>query len=189
MTMTENQEAALLLQLSQDNQDSFRAIYDRYWEQLYQAAYRRLGDAQLAEDVVQEVFLRLWNGRKQLKIQYLGAYLQQAVRNEVLDRVSRTRSPSRFYEIFESVLLVSDSPEDLLRNKELMALVAQYIATLPRKRREVFLLFMESKLNTKEIADRLKVSQKTVQNQIAVTLAGLRNELKLFVAIAITQQF
>jgi len=152
-------ETALLFQLKQGDQRAFQVIYGQYWQELYKLAYRRLGIAQQAEDAVQEVFYRLWDKRHHLTIHHLAPYLHRAIRNEVFDRLSRSAGPSRFFELFETVLLETETPEDVLRSKDLLALVAEYVAILPDKRREIFLLHMDSRLNTKEIADKLQISQ------------------------------
>lgn len=178
-------ETTLLQQLHEGNEAAFRTIYDMYWSDLYQAAYRRLRDEQLSEDVIQEVFYRVWAKHSQLRIQNLGAYLHQSVRNEVLDRLTRSNAPRHFYALFEAVLLENDTPEEVLRNKELLSLVARYAATLPDKRREIFLLHVSSRLDTKEIAEKLNISQKTVQNQLGTAMNGLRDQLRLIIVAII----
>jgi RNA polymerase sigma-70 factor (ECF subfamily) len=182
-------ETALLSLLKQGDQRAFQVIYEQYWRDLYKLAYRRLADAQLAEDVVQEVFYRLWDKRRQLEINNAGAYLHRAVRNEVFDRLTRSAAPSRFFELFETMLLETETPEDILRSKDLLALVAAYADTLPDKRKVIFLLHIESKLNTQEIADKLQVSRKTVQNQLNTALTGLRSHLRSWMLALLSGPF
>lgn len=182
-------ETALLSQLKQGDQHAFRTIYGQYWQELYKQAYRRLGIAEQAEDVVQEIFYRLWDKRHQLSIHHLGPYLHRAVRNEVFERLSRSATPSRFFELFETVLLETETPEAVLRSKELLELVVAYAGTLPDKRREIFLLHIESRLNTKEIAAKLQISQKTVQNQLNTALTGLRLHLRTWMLAILSGPF
>lgn len=178
-------EQILLAQVAEGDEVAFKVIYEKHWPDLYRDAYRRLQDTQLAEDVVQEVFYRLWAGREHLQIRNLAGYLHQAIRNEVLDRLTRSTAPNYFYDLFGVVLLDSETPEDVLHNKELPRLIARYAATLPLKRREVFLLHIETRLDTGDIAERLQISRKTVQNQLRTAMNGLREQLRLLTIVLV----
>lgn len=164
----------LLGQLSTGSESAFDSIYRKYWPSLYDSAFRRLENWHQAEDLVQEVFLRLWNKRAELHIDNLAAYLHTAVRFEVLTYISRHRAPVSFYEPFEAMFLEQNLPDARIRIKELIDLIAAYAHSLPEKRRQIFLLHIDEKLSTKEMAEILNISQKTVQNQLATALKGLR---------------
>jgi RNA polymerase sigma-70 factor (ECF subfamily) len=170
-------EQALLLRLSEGDRQAFEVIYRRYVRELYQAAYKRLENRELVEDLVQDVFFRLWNRRSSLQVDNLGAYLHTAVRYEVLNYITRHKAPSSFYEPFETILLDPATPEDRLIEKELLALVYKYADTLPEKRKQVFLLHIKDKLSVAEIADELNISSKTVYNHLGTAMNGLRTHI------------
>lgn len=170
-------DQVLLALLVRNDRNAFTVLYRRYWPTLYEAAWKRLKNAQQAEDIVQEIFITLWTRRAALKIDNLPAYLHTAVRFRVLNYVERDLANAAFYEPFEAITASVSNADDLLIEKELTSLVNTYIESLPEKRRAIFILHLKERLSTKEIADRLQVSQKTVQNQLGTALKGLHTRL------------
>lgn len=167
----------LLRQMGVGDRESFKIIYQRYWLPLYQAAYKRLANHHQAEDIVQEIFIKLWERRKELNITYLEAYLHTAVRYRVYNYVAREVAADSFYEPFEQLALASAEADAALIEKELLQLANAYIAMMPRKRRRIYDLYFKENLSTGEIAERLKISQKTVQNQLGNAIKGLRAQV------------
>lgn len=170
-------DQALLDRLSQGDRDAFEVIYRKYVRELYQAAYKRLENREQSEDLVQDVFYRLWNRREQLQVDNLGAYLHTAVRYEILNHVTRHKTPTAFYAPFEAILTDADTPENQLIAKELLELVYKYAETLPEKRKQVFLLHIKGKLSVNEIADELNITPKTVHNHLGTAMNGLRTHI------------
>jgi RNA polymerase sigma-70 factor (family 1) len=179
----------LLVLLKTSEREAFVAIYNRYWKPLYDRAYRRLADRDQTEDVLQDVFARLWTRREALAIEQLGAYLASAVRYEVLRYLTRNKTALHFYQPFEDMLQEMESPDTRLITRDLLALVYSYAGTLPEKRKRIFLLHIERKLSTREIAESLGVSQKTVQNQLGTALQGLKTHLAPILAAIIASRF
>lgn len=179
-------EQALLDRLYQGDRDAFEIIYRRFVRELYLAAYKRLENKELVEDLVQDVFFRLWNRRGQLCIDNLSAYMHTAVRYEILNHITRYKAPSAFYEPFEAILADTDTPENRLIAKELMELVYKYAETLPEKRKKVFLLHIKEKLSVSEIADELNITTKTVHNHLGTAINGLRTHLAPAILLLLT---
>jgi RNA polymerase sigma-70 factor (family 1) len=182
-------EQALLILLSKGDRQAFEVIYRRYVRELYQAAYKRLENRELVEDLVQDVFFRLWNRREQLRVENLGAYLHTAVRYEILNYVTRNKAPLSFYAPFESLLMDSDTPENRLIAKELLELIYKYAETLPEKRKQVFLLHIKDKLSISEIAEELNISSKTVHNHLGTAMNGLRNHIAPAILLLLASRF
>lgn len=175
----------LLSLLAAEDKTAFELIYTRYWKQLYNTAFQRLKCAVQAEEIVQEIFIKIWTRRKELDIHNLAGYLNTAVRLSVYNYVERDLASRHFYEPFETITIADTSGADsILQEKELKRLFEAYIDALPRKRREIFLLHINDNLSTKEIAQRLGISQKTVQNQIGTTMQGLRSQALTITAVA-----
>jgi len=174
MTGTPDNDNDLLVLLAQDDRHAFESLYRRYWLELYDAAYQRLKDNQQAEDIIQDIFVNLWIRRAVLKIGNLPAYLHAAVRFRVLNYVQRDLASEAFFEPFEAIASYQSGADGLLLEKEMMKLVLLYADTLPEKRRKIFLMHLNESLSTREIADQLRVSQKTVQNQLGTAMHGLR---------------
>jgi RNA polymerase sigma-70 factor (ECF subfamily) len=170
-------EQELLLLVSKGDEKAFHQVYDHYWLILCDAAYKRLQNREEAEDVVQNIFVRLWVRRESLDISNLSVYLFTAVRYGVLDQVTRMKRGSAFYEPFAEIIKESEAADDQLLAKDMMQLILSYADTLPEKRRAIFLLHIKKRLTTKEIAQELDISQKTVQNQLNTALKGLHGKI------------
>jgi RNA polymerase sigma-70 factor (family 1) len=167
-------DSVLVQQLSRDDRKAFEIIYSKYWRSLLDTAWKGLQNKQAAEDLVQGVFLSLWQKREQLQINNLEAYLKTAVRYKILNHVVRSKRTHEFFESFYEIFQEKNTPESTFLAKSLMELIHAYAAILPVKRREIFMLYVRSRLSTKEIAETLGLSQKTVQNQLGISLQGLR---------------
>ena len=170
-------DSYLLTLLSKSEQWAFEAIYHRYWPSLLNTAFKRLNDRQQSEDVVQNVFLRLWNKKESLSVDNLPAYLNMAVRYEVLKLLSRSRSGRHFHSILEEVMVDADTADQKILSAELAELVFAFIRTLPEKRRSILILHLQNNRSTKEIAHILGISQKTVQNQLRTALNGIHTRI------------
>jgi RNA polymerase sigma-70 factor (family 1) len=167
-------DCELVQQLSQGDRKAFEIIYSKYWRPLLDTAWKALHDKQAAEDIVQGVFFSLWQKRDQLHVNNLEAYLKTAVRYKVLNYVVRTKRTYEFFEAFSEIFQEKNTPETTFLEKKQVELIHAYAAILPVKRREIFMLYIQSRLSTKEIAETLGLSQKTVQNQLGMSLRGLR---------------
>lgn len=166
--------------LAQDSRNAFEAIYDRYWEAMFNAAYKRLKDKELCRDIVQDVFTDLWMRRNQVTINHLKAYLLTAVRFQVYKLAAREKAGPSFYELYETLAASSFQAEEQVMEKEFFHFVKAWIDVLPEKRRKMLLLHTEEELSTREIARALAVSQKTVQNQLGSTIQRLRLHIASF---------
>lgn len=180
---------ALLHNLAAGDGAAFTELYKRYWTSLYDAAYKRIESRQEAEDIVQEVYIRLWQRRQEVVIKDIGAWLHTAVRYGVLSRIARDKSSlTGFYEPFKSVLLEADAADSHLIAKELLEMIYAYADTLSARKKQIFLLFVKNKLSTREIAEELQISQKAVQNQLGTALHGLKtNVLPTILAVMAAQ--
>lgn len=170
-------DASLLALLAKGEQWAFETIYYRYWRSLLNAAFKRLKDQQQSEDIVQNVFMRLWNKREHLHVNNLPAYLNVAVRYEVLNFVTRSKSAQCFHEALEDVMVDMDTADGKILSAELTDLIYSYAQTLPEKRKNILILHLQKNWSTKEISGVLGVSQKTVQNQLRTALNGLHSRI------------
>jgi len=182
-------DTVLVQQLSQEDRKAFEIIYSKYWRPLLDVAWKGLQDRQAAEDLVQGVFLNLWQKREQLQVNNLEAYLKTAVRYKVLNHIVRTKRTHEFFESFYEIFQEKNTPETTFLAKNLLELVHSYAAILPVKRREIFMLHIQSRLSTKEIAETLGLSQKTIQNQLRISLQGLRTRLAPILLCLIDNHF
>jgi RNA polymerase sigma factor (sigma-70 family) len=170
-------DSDLITLLSDGSEEAFDEIYQRHWRKLFNSAYKRLRDEDQCEDLLQNVFADLWERRKEVKISNIEAYLTTAVRFQVIKISSRSRSNGHFVDLVETTLtspLLADTP---LNDQELSELLRLWMAALPEKRRKIFAMHFIDGLESSHIAALLDLSQKTVQNQLAVASGALRNEI------------
>ncbi|HEY0769947.1 MAG TPA: sigma-70 family RNA polymerase sigma factor [Sphingobacteriaceae bacterium] len=179
-------DEALINRLKEDNKLAFTQIYRKYWEALYNSAYKRLKDPELCKDIVQNVFTDLWNRRGVSNIENLPAYLHTAVRFQVYKQsVKLQPNGSEFLKVFEEMVASPFSSDGLLLEKELVRLVELWIKALPQKRRKIFVMHHYDELSTREISNQLGISQKTVQNQLNTASTYIRARFAHFLSISL----
>ncbi|QSW87994.1 RNA polymerase sigma-70 factor [Flavobacterium endoglycinae] len=175
----------LLNLLKQDDQLAYTEIFERYSRLLVNHAYKILSNKDEANDVVQEVFLSIWNKRFELAVTgSLSSYLYKAVKNKILNHIAHEKVVSRYADsisnFIENEYVFADSK---LREKELEAIIAKEIAALPQKMREVFLLRKVEELSYDEIALKLNITDKTAKQQVYNSLKILREKLKSIMSV------
>lgn len=174
----------LLQLLFQEDQNAFVEIYNRYWKLLFYTANNIIRDRDIAQDAVQEVFVTLWQRRTEVTIQSLKAYLQQAVRFQVLKAIKAQKTDDQFYSRLANVTadIVYENP---LLFKEQQALLQQIMASLPEDCRYIFHLSREEHLTYKQIAGQLNISEKTVEKKMSICLKHFRQELEKNMGLSI----
>lgn len=165
----------LWLEVKEGNKNAFDELINRYWKILYNSAYKRIQMMDVCQDIVQDIFLYLWQKRAQLDIESPENYLKTSVKFRVYSYYSRNKTTSGFTELFGAITTSPYKAENKLLHHDLQELVSRWIDTLPPKRKEVFRLYLEKNMTTKEIAEELQISQKTVQNQLNLSFDDLRN--------------
>ncbi len=180
-------DEALLSMIRIGDHNAFKEIFRRYNSPLYVHAYNKLRDTDDADDVIQEVFSRLWSRREQLEENNnLKAYLFKAVRNQIFDLLRHKKVITVYENSFNSFdtknYLITDY---LVRERQFALMIEKEIASLPARMREVFELRRKEHLSNKAIALRMGISEATVANQMKKALRSLRTKLGLFTAIII----
>lgn len=179
----------LLALLKAGKQAAFSEIYRRYWPGLYSAAYKRTRDKAQCQDMVQNVFADLWLRRELVEILNLPAYLHTAVRFQLYKRVARAPKLARHLDELDELICSPIRADDPLREKEIQELVNLWLAALPERRRQIFLMHYQQELSTREIAEALGISQNTVQAQLYTATQSLRTRLAQFLSLALVLGF
>lgn len=177
----------LLQLMARDNRDAFTELYNRYWDKTFAVAYHRLDDEHEAEEVVQEVFLSIWQRRAQLKLSHtLATYLSVAVKYRVINHLDKQyRREQHLDELSVTYNETQDSTTLWLEEKELREKLDQSINQLPEKCRIVFLLSRDENKTYAEIAAELGISQKTVEAHMSKALSSLRQSLGVSLPVLI----
>src|SRR5688572_27606648 len=162
---------------------AFSVIYDRHCSALFRTAYNILGDTDISKDVVQEAFIMLFEKVNERVIINLQAYLFQTVKYQCFMHLRSGRIFEKHLDRM-NLIIAANIVDEEIEAKELQSIIDQRIATLPERCREVFYLSRFESLSNKKIAERLKISHKTVENQITKALKILHVSLDKLVTIA-----
>lgn len=157
------------------DESAFKAFYEAYGGQLYGFAIKHTNDAQLAEDIVQQAFVQLWQKRTAIQSPLaFKAYLFATTRHLIFDEYKRRLAEQEATLIFNDLNQMSSEEEtyQMLLNELMTA-----IQTLPPKRRQIFEMHKLQGLSHKEIATNLSISVSTVEKQIIAALKTLRQKL------------
>ncbi|SHG10606.1 RNA polymerase sigma-70 factor [Pedobacter caeni] len=162
--------------------NAFNEIYNRFQGLLFIYACKITKDNDEAEDIVQEVFLYLWDKRLSIKLHStISSYLYSAVRYKFFNLLDHKKIRTDYRVSFQHFLNLGENITDnYIREKEFNTLIEKEISALPDKMREVFELSRKLNLSRKEISAQLNISEKTVKNQINSALKILRKRLGLF---------
>jgi RNA polymerase sigma-70 factor, ECF subfamily len=154
--------------------DPFRILYESHYANLCRAAYRILREEESAREVVQKVFIELWEKGNWQQIQSPKAYLYVAVYNRAINEL-HSRKPFLSAESIPSHLSTNHNP---LEQQELESVIARGIDALPEQCKKVFILSREEEFTYNEIAVHLGLSVKTVERQMGIALKKLREYLQ-----------
>jgi len=171
----------------EEDQGAFEELYERHWFQMYQSAFYLLRETDAAKDIVQDVFIWIWENRKALNIDNVKAYLKSAVRFKVANYIRSGNIREGFFNELANVVPkeLSPSGEEAAHFKELQRVIQEAIAQLPEKCREVYLLSRDEGLNNRQIAERLGISIKTVEAQMTIALKRLRSRIGVHVVLLV----
>ena len=173
-------DAELLVYIQQDNRFAFNELYKRHWSNLLDSAYKRLKVEEIAEELVQEVFLNLYLKRHTIIITTsVAAFLHTVLKYKVLDEIRANLVRHNYREEWLSrPLLQAEDAHTLLENKELSELIINLSDKLAPKCKEVFLLKHQQQLSNKKIAEQLQIAEKTVEGHISTARKTLKLLLK-----------
>src|ERR1700744_932485 len=143
--------------LTEGDQFAFTEIFNRYKVILYKHAFRLLNNQEEANDVIQDVFIKLWQKKDALVFKVsLSSYLYTSVRNRIFDLISHQEVATKYVDSILSFMKTGDYiVDEQIRMKELTAIIEKEIAALPKKMREVFELSRQDELSYKQIGQQL----------------------------------
>lgn len=174
-----NIDDTLAHQLKADSQAAFQQIFRQHYPSACRAIRRFIKENSTVEDLAQDVFVRFWERRHQIDIKTsIGAYIHRMAINEALTFL---RKQKRFQQDNIDDFSFSDkasSSIQVMEGEELKVKIQRAIDSLPPKCRTVFLLSRHEELSYKEIAAKLGISIKTVENQMGKALRVMREHLK-----------
>ncbi len=167
----------LLTELRSDCSLAFDALYNKYWQLVYANAHKRLGDEDLAKDITQEIFLKLWNLRHQSSIKNLPAYLYTAVKNAVYNYFEKEKKYVAVTDLIMDREVSNEGADSRLLVNELLRTYEVLLKKLSGSQQIIFKMRFDEDESTQAISQKLGISRKTVQNQLGKSLLQLREAM------------
>ncbi|WP_282017180.1 RNA polymerase sigma factor [Salegentibacter mishustinae] len=167
----------LLAKLRNGSETVFPLIFDRYWKRLYSYAFKIYRDDKVCEDIVQEIFISLWQKASESQILNLEAYLLRSVKYRVANHIRSLKFSSSQEEILESIPYPSNSVLSL-EYQEFENEILSKVKQLPPRCREIFVLSRFDNYSNSEIAHKLNISIRTVEKQISNALSYLKTNIE-----------
>lgn len=169
----------LISAISDGDQAAFNALYSRHWEGLYKFAFLILRDKDACKDIIQDVFIWVWEHRQGLEMHSPKSYLRTAVKYKIANYIRTGNIRNSFFDEaaqFNHSQTIPGTAEFAELN-ELKNVIQVTIANLPVKCQEVYRLSREANLSNREIASQLGISVKTVENQMTIALHRIRTNV------------
>ena len=180
--MTEQEIRKYLRKMKeQDSQLAFRAFYDLCYDRLFRIAYYYLKHEEYAQEVVLDVFMKIWEKRAQMEdINNIEDYCFILVKNaslNYLEKENRHSSVLSSDDILPDVSNTDASPEEVLISEELFSRYVKALDRLPERCREIFIRIREEKQSYAQVAEELNISTKTVDAQLQKAVTRLKETL------------
>ena len=174
-----NIEQLLVKELTNGNNKAFRKLFDTYHNDLYKFCFSMVHSKIYAEEIVQDVFMKIWSKRESLDYQMsFKSYLFTITRNKTIKFLKRAANDHKLREeIFYESQKITDSTELYIRESEIALLKEEALSQLSPKRRLIFEMSRNDGKSYEDIAAELHISPNTVRNQMSKALETLRNFL------------
>ncbi len=173
------EDSLLLAHLKEGDESAFDTLYEKYWNNVVDEAYKRTGHRDQAKDIAQEVFTAMWIRGTETPIDNLPAWLYTVTKNQVYKLY---RNQERFTPIADLIVELEsygDLADAGILEKELRRAHNALIASLPDQQRIIFKMRYQEELSPNEIAAKLSLTPKTVRNHLGRALRKLRTSFML----------
>lgn len=180
MPITEHlTDSQLIQRLKDDDEAAFAEIYQRYAKNLADFTASKLFNLEDAQDIIHDIFVKLWAERKQVNItSNLKTYLFTITRHRIIDKIRRNITREEYAAMLQSLTNVyQPNVEQQIAAKELQQIIENSLNELSPKVKEIYQLSREKNLSISEIAEKLQLSEQTIKNQLSTALTHLRKSL------------
>ncbi|QNK64867.1 RNA polymerase sigma-70 factor [Pedobacter sp. PAMC26386] len=175
----------LIILLKDNNEAAFTELYNRYWSKLYRVAYNQLKITEDAEEIVQDIFIDIWKRRESIQlISSLNNYFAVAVKYKVIKILAKQNHQHKYSKETLHVNSTHDnSTQELLEFDDLKEQLSKLVDQLPAKCQRVYKLSREEENSYKQIAEKMNISEKTIESHINKALKYLKTNINyLFIS-------
>ena len=169
-------DKALMLKVSQGDEQAFRLLFDQYRNKIFSIAWKITGIETSAEDVVQEVFIKIWvNKEKLIEVENLAAYINTITRNYIFNALRRIAYEQSFIEelLLKRPQMIKNVSDPVLYN-ELQRLVNKAVQQLPPQQKKIYHLSRVEGLKHEQISEKLQISRSTVKGHMGEALRTIK---------------
>lgn len=172
-------DEGLMQEIKAGNMFAFDALYGKYCSRVYKFGYSILKTREEAENLMQDVFLLLWEYRHKVeKDASIKSYIFTITYNSAISVIRKKARESQFIEYLKSLQELSEDPVDTkLEYNELNNMLYEIIDVLPQRQKEVYLMHRDEGLKYNEIAERLHISVNTIENHMSRALKNIREKI------------
>jgi RNA polymerase sigma-70 factor (family 1) len=175
-------EQELLEAIRHDNEKAFEEIFNRYWSKVYGTAYSLVRSREVTQEIVQGLFISLWDKRASLTINNLLSYLTTAARHRALDVIESQLVRQKHWDYYKRFIpqQACTTEQDIAFN-ELVVAIEEKLELLPEKSKRVFMLNHMEGRSVQEIANILNLSEKAIQYHLTKSTKELKLHLKDYI--------
>jgi RNA polymerase sigma-70 factor (family 1) len=174
---------SIQFRIARDDQAALKILFDHYSDDFFQLANAIIRSKEMAEEIVEDVFIQVWKKRSQIKsIENFPLYLYVTTRNISISYLRKWRNKKQvsFDDIELPYYQIDISPEEIMISAEIIQRINLAINQLPPKCRLIFKLVKEDGLKHREAAELLNLHLKTVENQVGIALKKIQSAIKIY---------
>ncbi|MET1054494.1 MAG: sigma-70 family RNA polymerase sigma factor [Pedobacter sp.] len=179
--LSDESDEVLFDLLKVNNEKAFAILYNRYWDKLLEVAYFKLKSQVDAEEVLQQLFIQIWDSRHHIFLRYtLRTYISAALKYAIYRKIAeRKKQQVVFVEGEINVDFADNSTQYMLDFSQVRNEIETLVAQLPEKCQMVYRLSRQDDMTAKEISERMHISEKTVQGHLTKALKYIKNNLTI----------
>lgn len=172
-------EEKLLAAIRNDDEIAFAELFNRYWRKAHAIAYSKVRDRQVTEEIVQDLFVKLWDKRASLTVHNLNSYIYTSIKNKALNYIESCVVKRKYWEYYRKFIpQTEESTDNLIAYNELMEAFEHCMDRLPKKTKRIFQLNRLEGRSIAEIAKLLNLSEKAIEYHLTNSVKQLRIHLK-----------
>jgi RNA polymerase sigma-70 factor (family 1) len=176
---TNYSEEKLLEAIRQNDEKAFAELFNRYWRKAHVIAYSKVHNKQVTEEIVQDLFMTLWDKRATLVIHNINSYICTSIKNKALNYIESCIVKQKYWEYYKAfVPQAESSTEKMVEYNELMEAIESGMEHLPKKAKRIFQLNRLEGRSISEIAKLLNLSEKAIEYHLTTSVKHLKLLIK-----------